>query len=160
MIGVGGKSTHPNQTTHTSLRSFELKTSVYEGKENNNEYTILCLYPEGNRFKNTPCPNRHALVSVFGQIVGFNSTLGQLLVLIDDIVFLSTKGSITGERDREKASNSITSPKRKWDGWGNKSYKHKVVDMSASLAKNEELEAHTPGSDSPLTVVSSPSTMD
>lgn len=101
VIGIVGKSREPKDTSGNNLRSFELKTSVYEGKENSSEYSILCLYPYTPRFKNTPCPNRHALVSVFGQIIGLNETSTSLVLLIDDIVFLSTKGGIAGEKGKE-----------------------------------------------------------
>ena len=67
-----------------NLRSFELKTSIYGGKDMIAEYTVLCFYRHGNY---TPCPYRRALVSVFGQIVGTHTVSGALALLVDDVVF-------------------------------------------------------------------------
>lgn len=161
IIGIVGKSIQPLEVTATTPRYFQLKTSIYESKTNSNEYTIVCLYPYTSRFKNTPCPNRHALVSVFGQIIGIHNTSGCLAVLVDDVVFLTTKSSTNEDKQSVGDSSIDTSPKRKWEGWGirNKKYKalpaRKLGGEESIQPDNGGLKSLTP--ESPLTIVSSPS---
>ena len=162
VIGTVGKSIQPSDSSSTILRYFELKTSVYEGKDNSTEYIIICLYPHTNRFKNTPCPNRHALVSVFGQVIGLYDSPRYLAVLVDDIVFLSTKGSSSQGFDKDNGSSSLTTmPKRKWDGWTHKNKKQKdlmVEKLDENISKNQDNQQQkSQVPDSPLTIISSPS---
>lgn len=101
------------------------------------EYSVICFYRSGNRFKNTPCPHRHALVSVFGQIIGIHTMSGFLCMLVDDIVFLSTKGGIMEEKNIGEGSNGSKELKRKWEEWGvqkmKKSLKDNDLDMCSTV---------------------------
>lgn len=162
-MGTVGKSVTPPDISSTKLRYFELKTSVFESKDNHHEYMVICFYPDGNRFKNTPCPNKHALVFVFGQIIGLHDISGCIAVLVDDLVFLSTKGQSLGEDGAPKESTTTMSPQKKWDGWGSRGsrgVKRKGYTPTAGTKQRECSEEHIPDSDtsgSPLTIVSSAS---
>lgn len=110
-VGIVGKSTTPSDISKTMLRYFELKTSVYSNQEKSNEYTLVCFYPNSNHFKNTPRPKKHAMVFIFGHIIGVHSISMCVTVLIDDLVFLSSKGQIQQEETIGQKELMVVSPK-------------------------------------------------
>ena len=60
------------------------------------------------------------VVLVHGEIIGTYTASGSLALLIDDIVFLSTRPSTVDIKDDDHASGKLggaESSKRKWDGW-------------------------------------------
>ena len=84
-----------------------------------------------------------------------------MAVLVDDVVFLTTKSSTNEDKQSVGDSSIDTSPKRKWEGWGirNKKYKAlpgiKLGGEESIQPDNGGLKSLTP--ESPLTIVSSPS---
>ena len=122
VVGLAGKATEPtSELSPQNLRHFELKSSVYEGKDSNIEFSVECFFRHGNRFRNTPYLRHQALVLIYGEIIGTYIASGCLALLIDDSVFLSIRSSTADIKDDDHSSGSLSgieSSKRKWDGWG------------------------------------------
>lgn len=94
----------------------------------------MYLYSKSNRFKNTPCPNRHALVSIFGQVIGKDTVAQNLAIMVDDITFLSIKGNKNDEHKDVLGQKSTIASKRKCDGWGNKYAGKRKKNKESSIA--------------------------
>ena len=70
-INIVAKTTTTIDMIKSILRYFNLKTSIYENKDEVNKYTLTYLFSNSNHFKHTLCPKKHAMVFVFGHIIEY-----------------------------------------------------------------------------------------
>ena len=123
-------------TTSTFYRNFELRTTVYDRPVGQSahptSFSVHCYYPKQGRFASTPVPDRGTLIGVCGEIIGQHQHTNNLCLLLQELIFLSTRGnrpqqSIKSENTSSttisEASNTLPSRKRKWSQWG-RSLKH------------------------------------
>src|SRR6266511_4792329 len=89
---AGSKQERTNQSN--SLRSFELKSSVY-GPWPIAQFEVQCFFPSNKFFEKTPIPKQGELCSVTGTIVGTYTKSQNLAVLINEIAYLPPGNSDT-----------------------------------------------------------------
>ena len=108
-------------------RNFELRTTVYDRSvcqpAHSTSLTIHCYYPTQGRFTSTPIPDRGALIGVCGEIVGRHEQTSNLCLLLQELTFLSSRGtrpqqSTSPEKPDSTTPNTSPSRKRKWSQWG------------------------------------------
>jgi hypothetical protein len=129
-MGLAGRSQSPPLATTSALRSFELKASVWDQAVKSLPFTITCFFPSSRRWENTKCPNRGALVSVTGEIIGVTERQEQLCVLIQSFDYISTRGTESATNDpRQRADSAVpsTPKKNKWSTWGTPSPRTRKV---------------------------------
>ncbi|KAI5817838.1 hypothetical protein BZA77DRAFT_27294 [Pyronema omphalodes] len=106
----------------THLRSFELKTTVYDRSNKDNHsatFSIRCYFPTRGRFTATPLPDRNAIVAVCGEIVGTHIESGTVAILLSDMTFLSPRNTMT--RGSDTSPTGSPGKKRAWEAWGSRS---------------------------------------
>ena len=118
-------------STSTVHHNFELWTTVYDRPVGQSahptSFSVHCYYPKQGRFASTPIPDRSALVGVCGEIIGQHQHTNNLCLLLQELIFLSTRGNMpqqpiksetTGNTTISEASNTPSSQKQKWFQWG------------------------------------------
>jgi hypothetical protein len=89
---VGNRNT--GQADESNLRHFELQTSVYDPSNDNPynpksaEFSIVCFFPDGKRWKNTPVPNTGSCISITAKVVGRVAKKNYLAVCMLDMSYL------------------------------------------------------------------------
>ncbi|KAA8893808.1 hypothetical protein FN846DRAFT_895656 [Sphaerosporella brunnea] len=127
-IGLCTRSTVPSDPNETCLRSFELRTTVYDRSNTDNHSTsfcVRCYLPAGPRFQATPIPERNALVAVAGEIIGVHEESGVIAILLHELIFLSARGQKrpAGDDPNITSSGLGSTPRKRraWDAWGSRS---------------------------------------
>ena len=123
-------------STSTFHCNFELRTIVYDcpvgQSAHPTSFSVHCYYPKQGHFASTPIPDRGALIGVGGEIIGQHQYTNNLCLLLQELIFLSTRGNrpqqsikseTTSNTTISEASNTPPSRKRKWSQWG-QSLKH------------------------------------
>lgn len=137
IVGLVGRSQSPPLQTATALRSFELKASVWDAAAKSVSFTITCFFPQSRRWENTKSPNRGALVSVTGEVIGVTEREEQLCVLLQAFDYISTRGTVGMVADEQLGKDTLppTTPKKnKWSTWGTPSPRSKRPAMHTQQA--------------------------
>lgn len=130
IMGIAGRSQSPPLATASALRSFELKASVWDQAVKSLPFNITCFFPSTRRWENTKSPNRGALVSVTGEIIGVTEREEQLCVLIQSFDYISTRGTEAATNDQRQMADGAgpsTPKKNKWTSWGTPSPRSKKL---------------------------------
>jgi hypothetical protein len=125
-IGLCTRTLVPSNPDENRLRSFELRTTVYDRSSTDNHTTsfcVRCYLPAGPRFAATPVPERNALMSVAGEIIGVHEESGVIAILLHELIFLSARGQKRSGATDPNATSSPATPRKKraWDAWGSRS---------------------------------------
>jgi hypothetical protein len=149
-IGLCSRTYTPSHPDNLNLRSFELRSTVYDRNSSDHHsttFSIRCYLPSGGRFNSTPLPERNAVVSVCGEIVGIQEESGIIAILLHDLTFLSARSQKRGTLNEASSSGETSSPKgtpgrkRAWDAWGQRSSgKRRVLDTSSPPASGSSQE--------------------
>jgi hypothetical protein len=127
-IGLCTRTSVPSEPDEHRLRSFELRTTVYDRNSSDNHSTsfgVRCYLPAGPRFQATPVPERNALMAVAGEIIGVHGESGVIAILLHELIFLSARGQKRpwGNDPDTTSSGSGSTPRKRraWDAWGSRS---------------------------------------
>jgi hypothetical protein len=126
-IGLCTRTSVPPDPSESRLRSFELRTTVYDRSSTDNHSTsfcVRCYLPPGPRFQATPIPERNALIAVAGEVIGVHEESGAIAILLHELIFLSARGQKRpGGNDpntTSPGSGSTPRKRRAWDAWGSR----------------------------------------
>jgi hypothetical protein len=128
VIGLCTRTLVPSDLNESHLRSFELRTTVYDRSStdsNSTSFCIRCYLPAGPRFQATPVPERNALIAITGEVIGVHQESGVIAILLHELIFLSARGQKRpGGNDPNTTSlgsGSTPRKRRAWDAWGSRS---------------------------------------
>ena len=154
LMGIVGQTITPSHITDVALRSFEVKTHVWDPTVRVVSFTLNCLFPNTPRWQNTPMPRRGGLVHVTGEIVGRREDTDQVVVLIQAIHFISTQGT---EAATPEGSPSNTPHKSKWMAWQSRGNANSGASGSPSTTTGKKRAGSVIDLDGDLESVASPS---
>ncbi len=111
---VGSRNDKP--VNESSLRHFELQTSVYDPSNddpsdpNSTKFSIFCFFPHGNRWKNTPMPNAGSCVGITAKVMGRVAKENRLAVRMLDMSYLLLPST-------SQATSTQSTPSKRADRW-------------------------------------------
>jgi hypothetical protein len=158
MVTVVGfvQQQNPESEGQSSLRHFELRTSVYDPSNlpsKSTEFSVVCFFPNDRRWANTPVPNIGSCVSVTTKVMGHVVKKPCLALRILDISYLSLPSTSSPIKTSTQSSPSgLSTPTKRPNRWNQRVDSTTPKKIRSSASDEDPITPSGPSNSAPQAV--------